>query len=129
MPASSPRSGDVPFQPAGQNTCHAKKQARLTITPTTAAVIPDSGAVKRSCPCVVSISGPPARMNRNDGRKVKNVATHAPAIPASASESGPKGAFVQPPTKPTNATTMISGPGVVSPSARPSIICAGVSHA
>ena len=32
--------------------------------------------------------------------------------------------LVQPPTKPTKATTMISGPGVVSPSARPSIICA-----
>ena len=26
--------------------------------------------------CVRSTSGPPARMNRNDGRNVKNVATH-----------------------------------------------------
>ena len=98
------------------------------MTPTTAAVIPVSGAVNRNWPCVVSISGPPARMNRKLGRNVKYVATHAPAMPASASESGPNSAFVQPPTKPTNATTMMSGPGVVSPSASPSIICVGVSH-
>ena len=36
------------------------------MTPTTAAVIAVSGAVNRSCPCVDSTSGPPARMNRND---------------------------------------------------------------
>jgi hypothetical protein len=42
--------------------------------------------------------------------------------------SAPNSALVQPPTKPTKATTMISGPGVVSPSARPSIICVPVSH-
>ena len=58
------------------------------MTPTTAAVIPESGAVNRSWPCVVSINGPPARMNRKLGRNVKYVATHAPAMPASASESG-----------------------------------------
>jgi hypothetical protein len=29
-------------------------------------------------PCVASTSGPPARMNRNDGRKVKKVTTVAP---------------------------------------------------
>ena len=40
------------------------------------------------------------------------------------SASGPSTCLIQPPTNPTNATTMISGPGVVSPSARPSIICA-----
>ena len=91
--------------------------------------MPVSGAVNRSWPCVVSTSGPPARMKKKLGRNVKNVATQAPAMPASASDSGPKTIFVQPPTKPTNATIMMSGPGVVSPSARPSIICAGVSHA
>ncbi len=46
----------------------------------------------------------------------------APAAPAIKSVSGPNISFVQPPTKPTKATTMISGPGVVSPNARPSII-------
>lgn len=62
------------------------------------------------------------------GRKVKKVATVAPARPASASASGPKISFVHAPTKPTKATTMISGPGVVSPSARPSIICGPLSQ-
>jgi hypothetical protein len=36
--------------------------------------------------------------------------------------------LVHAPTKPTKDTTMISGPGVVSPKARPSIICVAVSH-
>ena len=31
-----------------------------------------------------SIAGPPARMNQNEGRKVKNVATAAPATPETA---------------------------------------------
>ena len=35
--------------PRGQNTCHAKNTARFTITPTTAAVMPVSGAVNASC--------------------------------------------------------------------------------
>ncbi len=43
--------------------------------------MPVSGAVNLSWPCVVSTSGPPAKMKRNDGRNVKNVATHAPAMP------------------------------------------------
>ena len=94
---SSPCAGAEASHPCGQNTCHAKNSARLTMTPTTAAVIPESGAVNLSCPCVVSTSGPPARMNRNDGRNVKKVATQAPATPASASESGPNSARVQPP--------------------------------
>ena len=67
-------------------------------------------------------------MNTNDGRNVKNVTTAAAAAPARNSASRPNSAFVQPPTKPTKATTMISGPGVVSPSARPSIICGAVSQ-
>jgi len=36
--------------------------------------------------------------------------------------------LLHPPTNPTNATTMMSGPGVVSPSANPSIICEAVSQ-
>jgi len=96
--------------------------------PTTAAVMPASGATKRSSPCVVSMKGAPSRMKKKLGRKVKNVATTAPATPAAAAASGPSASVVQPPTKPTKATIMISGPGVVSPSASPSIICGALSH-
>ena len=90
--------------------------------------MPVSGAVNFRLPRVDSTSGAPARMKTKLGRKVKNVATAAPAMPAAASASGPKISLVQAPTKPTNATTMISGPGVVSPSASPSIICGPVSQ-
>ncbi len=63
-----------------------------------------------------------------DGRKVKKVTTVAAKAPPRKSASGPRACFNQPPTKPTKATTMISGPGVVSPKARPSIICGPLSH-
>ncbi len=56
-----------PPKPCGQSTWYAKNSARLRITPTTAAVIADSGAVKPSLPCVASTSGPPARMKMNEG--------------------------------------------------------------
>ncbi|AUB80709.1 hypothetical protein THSYN_06920 [Candidatus Thiodictyon syntrophicum] len=39
----------------GQSTCHAKKTARLTITPTTTAVMPVRGAVKNQ---PIWVSGP-----------------------------------------------------------------------
>ena len=100
--------------PCGQSTCQAKNSARFRITPTTAAVMPVSGALNLRSPWVVSMNGAPMKMKTNEGRKVKNVATSAPATPA--------------PRKPTKATTMMSGPGVVSPSARPSIICGAVSQ-
>ncbi len=92
------------------------------MTPTTAAVMAVSGAVNLRSPCVLSTSGPPAKMNRNDGRKVNQVTRTAASAPAKRRASGPNGALPQAPTKPTKATTMISGPGVDSPSARPSII-------
>ena len=96
------------------------------MTPTTAAVIAVSGAFSRRLPCVDSMRGPPARMNTNDGRNVKKVTTHAAAMPVASGDAA--SACVQPPTNPTNATTMMSGPGVVSPSASPSIICGAVSQ-
>ena len=74
-------------------------------------------------------TGKSKRIKRKDGKNVNNVATVAPQIPANISKSDPKSALVQPPTKPTNATIMINGPGVVSPKANPSIICAGFNHA
>src|SRR3569623_561212 len=47
------------------------------MTPTTAAVIAVSGAVKVRAPWVDSTSGPPARMSANEGRKVKQDTTAA----------------------------------------------------
>ena len=114
--------------PPARNTCPPKNTARLAITPTTAAEIAVSGAVMRTLPRVDSTSGPPARMKTKDGRKVNRVATAAPAAPAANCAPGPNSAWVQPPTKPTKATIMISGPGVVSPSARPSIIWPALSQ-
>ena len=99
------------------------------MTPTTAAVIPVKGAVNLTSCLVASTVGPPSKINRKDGRKVKSVATPAPAAPAKISISGQNISFVQAPTKPTNATTIINGPGVVSPNASPSIIWAPLNHA
>ena len=120
------RSKSLPF---GHKTFLAKNIARLIITPTTAAVTAESGALNLRSPLVASTPGPPKKINKNDGKKVNNVATDAPAKPANNKASGPNISFVQAPTKPTNATTIISGPGVVSPNAKPSIICVLVSQA
>ena len=98
------------------------------MTPTTAAVMAVSGALNLRLLRVASTSGPPTKMNRNDGRNVKKVATHAPATPAAKTLPTPKISFVTPPKKPTKATIIISGPGVVSPSARPSIMALALSH-
>ena len=100
----------------------------MAITPTTAAVTAASGAVSLRLPRVDSTHGPPARMKINDGKNVNQVATQAASAAPKNSASGPSTCLAQPPTKPTNATMMISGPGVVSPSAKPSIICGVVSH-
>ena len=99
-----------------------KNRARLAITPTTAAVMAASGAVKWSLPCVDSTNGPPARMKMKDGKKVNQVTSSAASAAPWNKASGPSTSFVQPPTKATKATTMIKGPGVVSPKASPSII-------
>src|SRR5688572_28467205 len=96
--------------------------------PTTAAVMADKGAVNFMSPRVASTAGPPTRINRNEGKKVKNVATREPTTAPWTSASPPSGAWAQAPTNPTNATTIIKGPGVVSPSAKPSITCGGVNH-
>ena len=59
---------------------------------------------------------------------VAGATTTAATAPDMNAASGPKICLVQPPTNPTNVTTMMSGPGVVSPSASPSIICVAVSQ-
>ena len=99
-----------------------------THTPTTVGGCAVSGAVNFRSPWVESTSGPPARMKMNDGRDVNHVTSIAASAPLRNSASGPAIALAWPPRKPTKATTMISGPGVVSPSARPSIICVAVSQ-
>ena len=49
--------------------CTMKNRARLTNTPTTAAVMAVSGAVKWRLPWVLSTKGPPARVNKKRGQK------------------------------------------------------------
>ena len=118
----------VELNPSGQKICIAKNAAKLTITPTTAAVIAVKGAVNFKLFWVDSINGAPIKININDGKKVKNVTKIAAIVADNKALSTPKNGCVQPPTNPTNVTTMISGPGVVSPNAKPSIICAVVSQ-
>ena len=62
-------------------------------------------------------------MKTNDGANVQKVATVAPNI---AHEYDP--CVVHPAMNPTNVLTMTSGPGVVSPSARPAIMSFVVSQ-
>ena len=95
----------------------AKKTAKFSITPTTAAVIPVNGEVNFMSPRVASTRGPPNKINRNEVKKVNRVAMLVPAAPASRKLSGPKISLVQTPSMPTNDTTIFSGPGVVSPRA------------
>ena len=83
-----PGKGAAPV-PAAHSTCQAKNPARWTTTPTTAAVMPVSGAVNLRSPWVAATSGAPQRMNRNDGRKVKKVATPAPAAAGRGAEDLP----------------------------------------
>ena len=63
-------------------------------------------------------------MKPKEGRKVNHTVTRVAAtargqLAAPAPDPNP---WFQPPMKPTKATTMIKGPGVVSPRARPSSI-------
>ncbi len=81
-----------------------------------------NGAVNFKLPRVVSINGAPNKIKIKLGKKVKNVTTVA-AIKADMNKAFcPNTWLVQPLTKPTKVTTMINGPGVVSPKARASII-------
>lgn len=59
-----------PFAPSGHTVCQIKNSPRLTMTPTTAAVMAVKGAVKPALLWVVSINGPPASTKMKDGRKV-----------------------------------------------------------
>ena len=65
-------------------------------------------------------------MNRKHGTKVTQVASRPPSMPAVSGDSAPGSRKA--PMKPTNCSTMISGPGVVSAMPRPSSISPGWSQ-
>src|SRR5262249_10339674 len=104
----------------------ANQRAKFRITPTTAAVTAESAAFSLATLRSLSIKGAPTNIQRKHGVNVTQVATNPPIVPASRGDSVPglrKAAI-----KPTNWSTMISGPGVVSAIPRPSNISVGVSH-
>ena len=104
----------------------ANQIARLRMTPTTAAVIADSAALRARLPRIRSMKGAPRKIHRKHGVKVTQVASSPPRVPARSglNEPGSRKAAM----KPTNCSTMISGPGVVSAMPRPSSISPGASQ-
>ena len=72
------------------------------------------------------MNGAPRKIQRKQGMKVTQVASRPPSVPASigGNEPGSRNAAM----KPTNCSTMISGPGVVSAMPRPSSISPGLSQ-
>ena len=93
------------------------------MTPTTAAVIADSAPASALLPRSRSMNGAPRKIQRKQGVNVTQVASSPPSVPASIGDSVPgsrKAAM-----KPTNCSTMISGPGVVSAMPSPSSISPG----
>jgi hypothetical protein len=56
---------------AGNNTCNPNHIARFKTTPTTAAVILERAPVSFLLPLNFSIYGPPRKIKRKQGRKVK----------------------------------------------------------
>ena len=81
-------------------------------------------ARKRACESPVAAqrldNGPPRNIQRKHGVKVTQVASRPPSVPAiiGGSVPGSRNAAM----KPTNCSTMISGPGVVSAMPSPSSI-------
>src|SRR5436309_2753916 len=95
-------------------------------TPTTAAVIADSAPFNFLLPRIDSMNGAPRKIQKNDGVKVTQVASSPPIVPASIGGSAPESRNAA--MKPTNCSTMISGPGVVSAIPSPSSISPGLSQ-
>src|SRR5687767_7822003 len=104
------------------NTAEPNTTERFRITPTTAEVTSDNARLRRTFPCNLSMYGAPEKTNKNEGKKVAKVTSSAQAAAYTAWSWPP--VFCQPVMKPMNCSTMISGPGVVSASARPSTACA-----
>ena len=95
----------------------ANHKARLSTTPTTAAVIADSAPDKAASPRIRSMKGAPRKIQAKQGAKVTQVARSPPRLAAKSEPSVAKA-----PMKPTNCKTMIRGPGVVSAMPSPSSI-------
>src|SRR4051794_6932690 len=72
------------------------------------------------------MNGAPKKIHRKQGVNVTHVARRPPSVPASIGESVPGSRNAA--MKPTNCTTMISGPGVVSAIPSPSSISPGCSQ-
>jgi hypothetical protein len=67
----------------------ANQIARLSTTPTTAAVIADSAPLSALLPRNVSMKGAPRKIQRKQGVKVTQVASRPPSVPATIGESAP----------------------------------------
>src|SRR5262245_11215867 len=104
----------------GTTVCSPNHTARFNTTPTTAAVTDESAALSRTFPYNFSMYGAPRKIQRKHGTNVTHVVNSAHTTAA-----GQPPAF-HPPINPTNCSTMISGPGVVSAKPKPSIIWGAV---
>ena len=68
----------------------ANQTARLSTTPTTAAVIAEKAAPTALLARSVSTNGAPRKIHRKQGVKVTQVASRPPSVPASIGESPPE---------------------------------------
>ena len=99
------------------------RQGPIELSP---AVIADSVMLIVLLPRNCSMCGAPTNTHKKQGVNVTHVVIKAPSVAATIGLSVP--GCVQPPIKPTNCRTIISGPGVVSANPSPSIICPGFSQ-
>ncbi len=111
---------------SANNACSANHSARLAMTPTTAAVIAASAPLSALFCRSDSTYGAPRKIQRKQGTNVTHTVMQAVKIAASIGRSIPGVWYAA--KKPTNCTTMMSGPGVLSASPSPSSICDGESQ-
>src|SRR5262249_36090676 len=90
----------------------ANQHARLSMRPTTAGVMDDGAELSALLSRSVSMKGAPRKIQRKHGVNVTQVASRPPSVPASIGDNPPGSRNAA--MKPTNCSTMISGPGVVS---------------
>src|SRR5262245_24146329 len=87
-----------------QTKCTANQIARLSTTPTTAAVIADSAAFRLLLLRKDSMKGAPRKIHRKHGVNVTQVASKPPQVPATIGDSVPGSRYAA--IKPTNCNTM-----------------------
>src|SRR5262245_50514431 len=104
----------------------ANQTARFNTTPTTAAVMAESAPLIALLSLSTSTNGAPRNIQRKQGVKVTQVANKPPRVPASIGDKVPGSRNAA--MKPTNWSTMMSGPGVVSAIPSPSSISPGLSQ-